>query len=80
MFGGLINPNEYYAKNPFFLLAVPVPLAIFRYYSTKEKITAPPVVRLADSLKNVSLTGLKFRGVGPALMGGRIVDIAVNPI
>jgi photosystem II stability/assembly factor-like uncharacterized protein len=32
-----------------------------------------------DSLKNISLTGLSFRSIGPALTGGRIVDIAVNP-
>ena len=32
-----------------------------------------------DSLKNISLSGLKFRGIGPALTGGRVVAIAVNP-
>lgn len=32
-----------------------------------------------DSVKNISLSGLKFRGIGPAVTGGRIVDIAVNP-
>ncbi len=31
-----------------------------------------------DSLKNVSLSGLSFRSIGPALTGGRIIDIAVN--
>jgi len=33
----------------------------------------------ADSLKNISLAGLKFRSIGPALTGGRVVDLAVNP-
>jgi photosystem II stability/assembly factor-like uncharacterized protein len=33
----------------------------------------------ADSLKNISLAGLSFRSIGPAVTGGRIVDIAVNP-
>ena len=33
----------------------------------------------SDSLKNVSLSGLKFRAIGPALTSGRVVDIAVNP-
>ncbi|HNE82510.1 MAG TPA: glycosyl hydrolase [bacterium] len=33
----------------------------------------------ADSLKNISLSGLQFRSIGPAFAGGRIVDIAVNP-
>lgn len=33
----------------------------------------------ADSLKNISLTGLSFRSIGPAVTGGRIAAIAVNP-
>ena len=32
-----------------------------------------------DSLKNISLAGLKFRSIGPAITGGRIAAIAVNP-
>lgn len=32
-----------------------------------------------DSLKNVSLSGLSFRSIGPAITGGRVIDIAVNP-
>ena len=32
-----------------------------------------------DSLKNISLAGLQFRSIGPAITGGRITDIAVNP-
>jgi photosystem II stability/assembly factor-like uncharacterized protein len=31
-----------------------------------------------DSLKNISLTGLSFRSIGPAVTGGRVIDIAVN--
>jgi photosystem II stability/assembly factor-like uncharacterized protein len=31
-----------------------------------------------DSLKNISLTGLTFRSIGPAVTGGRVIDIAVN--
>ncbi len=38
-----------------------------------SKPTAP------DSLKNISLAGLSFRSVGPAITSGRIADIAVNP-
>jgi len=33
-----------------------------------------------DSLKNISLSGLSFRSIGPAITGGRVVDIAVNPV
>ncbi len=32
-----------------------------------------------DSLKNISLAGLHFRSIGPAVTGGRVIDIAVNP-
>lgn len=32
-----------------------------------------------DSLKNISLSGLSFRSIGPAITGGRISSIAVNP-
>ncbi len=32
-----------------------------------------------DSLKNISLSGLSFRSIGPALTGGRVVALAVNP-
>jgi len=30
-------------------------------------------------LLNEAVSGLKLRGIGPAVMGGRIADIAVNP-
>ncbi len=33
----------------------------------------------ADSLKNISLSGLSFRSIGPAVTGGRVRDLAVNP-
>jgi len=32
-----------------------------------------------DSLKNIALHGMKFRSIGPAITGGRVVDFAVNP-
>ena len=32
-----------------------------------------------DSLKNISLSGLSFRSIGPAITGGRVVALAVNP-
>lgn len=32
-----------------------------------------------DSLKNISLFGLSFRSIGPAVTSGRVVAIAVNP-
>jgi len=33
----------------------------------------------SDSLKDVSLSGLSFRSIGPAITGGRVIGIAVNP-
>ena len=33
----------------------------------------------SDSIKNISLAGLSFRSIGPAVTGGRITAIAVNP-
>lgn len=32
-----------------------------------------------DSLKNISLSGLKLRSIGPAITGGRVRHIVVNP-
>ncbi len=32
-----------------------------------------------DSLKNISTNGLSFRSIGPAVTGGRVIEIAVNP-
>ncbi len=32
-----------------------------------------------DSLKDIPLTGLNFRSIGPAITGGRVVALAVNP-
>ncbi len=31
------------------------------------------------TLKDISISGVKFRGIGPAVTGGRVRDIAVNP-
>ncbi len=33
----------------------------------------------SNALEDVSLSGLKFRSIGPGITGGRIVDLAVNP-
>lgn len=34
---------------------------------------------IEDPLKGISLGGLKFRNIGPALTSGRIADLAINP-
>ncbi|MES2646913.1 MAG: glycosyl hydrolase [Bacteroidota bacterium] len=45
----------------------------------QKKVTPAAGAEKQDSIKNVSMAGLKFRSIGPAITGGRIVDIAVNP-
>ena len=45
----------------------------------QKKTDAVIKPKTPDSLKNISLAGLSFRSVGPAVTSGRIADIAVNP-
>lgn len=61
-----------------FLLPV---VAVFFFFSITAQKNAEPVIKPkpVDSLKNISLEGLQFRSVGPAITSGRIADIAVNP-
>ncbi|MEP7164321.1 MAG: hypothetical protein ABI741_06490 [Ferruginibacter sp.] len=55
------------------ILSIVAVIISFNIVAQDSKPAAP------DSLKNVSLSGLKFRSIGPALTSGRVVDIAVNP-
>ncbi|MDP3150561.1 MAG: glycosyl hydrolase [Ignavibacteria bacterium] len=43
-------------------------------FSQKSSTKAEP-----DSLKKISLSGLQFRNIGPAITGGRVRHIKVNP-
>ena len=45
----------------------------------QKKTDTVAKAKSGDSLKNISLAGLNFRSIGPAVTGGRVVDIAVNP-
>jgi hypothetical protein len=45
----------------------------------QKKTDAVEKPKAQDSLKNISLAGLNFRSVGPAITSGRIADIVVNP-
>jgi photosystem II stability/assembly factor-like uncharacterized protein len=45
----------------------------------KNKKATNTQKEVSDSLKNVSLSGLQFRSIGPALTGGRVIELAVNP-
>jgi photosystem II stability/assembly factor-like uncharacterized protein len=50
-------------------------LTLTLFFVMSLQVTAQKV----DSLKNISLIGLKFRSIGPAVTGGRVVAITVNP-
>lgn len=52
---------------------------IFIFLFSLTTITIAQEKSEPDSLKNISLAGLSFRSIGPAVTGGRVVDIAVNP-
>lgn len=56
-----------------FTSIVSISLLIFSSITLAQENIQP------DSLKNISLAGLSFRSIGPAVTGGRVVDIAVNP-
>lgn len=58
--------------NRIFSLLLTVFLAF--QFSYPQKANNSP----GDSLKNISLD-LQFRSIGPAVTGGRVIDIAVNP-
>ena len=51
-------------------------LAITLFYITSSQAV---IKDNTDSLKNLSLSGIKFRSIGPAVTGGRVIGIAVNP-
>jgi photosystem II stability/assembly factor-like uncharacterized protein len=54
------------------LLAVSLSLAAFSQKPDKEE-------KLESGISSSTVSGLKFRSVGPALTSGRIADIAVDP-
>ena len=54
------------------ILAVSLSLAIFSQKPDKEE-------KSESGISSSTVSGLKFRSVGPALTSGRIADIAVDP-
>lgn len=58
-----------------FSISLAAGLLLLNLSAVSQK-TAKPV---GDSVKDLSMSGLKFRSIGPALTSGRVVDIAVNP-
>ena len=47
--------------------------------ATQPTATAPATAPATQPMTAETFAGLKLRGIGPALMAGRIGDIAVNP-
>ncbi len=60
-----------------FLLSVVVGLSMIS--NAQKKAPARETTTAVDTLKSSSLSGLKWRGIGPAFASGRIADFAVNP-
>ena len=56
-----------------FFLIILLSIVSFSLFSQKKKYNEK------SDLENFSISGLKWRSVGPALTSGRISDIAVNP-
>ncbi|WOK09291.1 glycosyl hydrolase [Imperialibacter roseus] len=54
-------------------------LLLTAYFSYAQRRSSTQAQSPASPLESVSLGGLKFRNIGPALTSGRIADIAVNP-
>lgn len=54
-------------------------LIVLVFALLSQLVVAKDGTNKTDSLKNISLSGLKFRSIGPAVTGGRIAAIAVNP-
>src|SRR5687767_3771923 len=51
-------------------------MLLFTISLSAQTTTAP---KASDSFKNISTPAFTFRSIGPAITGGRIVDMAVNP-
>ncbi|MDX2285823.1 MAG: glycosyl hydrolase [Bacteroidia bacterium] len=63
-------------------LALCLPAASLRAQKPKPKADSPaetPKEEPKKLLSSSTVSGLKFRSVGPALTSGRIIDLAVNP-
>ncbi len=60
-------------------IAGAVLLLLSSFLSAQKKNSPIAKAPAGDSLKNISLAALSFRSIGPAITGGRVIDIAVNP-
>ncbi|MCK6457631.1 MAG: glycosyl hydrolase [Phycisphaerae bacterium] len=61
------------------ILTLPAPPPVLAEDKPTATTTSAPAEPPEDLTKSETFSGLKFRGIGPALASGRISDIAVNP-
>ncbi|MFM8743297.1 MAG: WD40/YVTN/BNR-like repeat-containing protein, partial [Cytophagales bacterium] len=54
-------------------------LALFVSCAFAQKKDAKPTAPTPEKKDELSLSGIKFRNIGPAVTSGRIADFAVNP-
>ena len=59
-------------------------IAIFLIFTSTssfaQKKSKKSLKKETISLEKTSLQGLRFRSIGPAVTGGRVIDIEVNPV
>ena len=58
-------------------IATTAVFAMLLAFAVSAQNAATP--QASDSLKNIPTPAFTFRSIGPAITGGRIVDMAVNP-
>ena len=63
----------------FFLCLTVLSLVLPLFGQKKQMAPTPAVSAPVHPMESISLSGLKFRSVGPAITSGRIADIAVHP-
>ncbi|HET8646049.1 MAG TPA: glycosyl hydrolase, partial [Vicinamibacteria bacterium] len=60
-------------------LAVAVPVAVAGAAEKAKRAAAPPAAAAGLKVEKARLHGLKARSIGPAVMGGRVSEVAYDP-
>ena len=63
----------------FIALVIPFSVQAQKKKKNKKQVKIEVKAEKKAPLDKVSLSGLKFRNIGPAITSGRVADIAVNP-
>ncbi len=68
------------ARNPLVAILISVGLALSGFgLSSATAASAKSADKTSGPMKPATFAGLKLRGIGPAMISGRIVDLAVDP-